>query len=808
MKFHQDSIPNWKEYLNISVWFYLAIFILHVFEGLAVATSSFSTPREGALYSMIGFLFDMGYTSRLLLILAIPFGIGYLISTKTGTVLRVLLTIILIIIAGLISFFVIAGFPLDKVVFIYSLNEIIDILRSSQKAPIWHYGFTLVLPVLFFIISKKNILRKQVLTIGTLIVFVLCACIPQPKEPLFNKIEKYNIVENKLAYMCKSFQKEDSFDFQTIDKKQIQNYTVFLQSKFPHLNFVNEEYPFLHKNNSPDVLSPFFKDQEELPNIVIIIAEGLGREFSGDNSLVASATPFLDSLSKGSLTWNNCLSTSQRTICVLPSVLGSLPMGKSGFMNYKESAPEFNSLYKTLKTNGYTTSFFYGGWLCFDDMCHFLKLNNVDTYLDVSLYDSVRQRNGWGLYDDFVFQKAIDTLTFDEQPRLDVFLTLTTHDPFEYPNEEKYCSLYRKILDKAGDSLESDKLLREYASYLYLDESIRNLIESYSSKPGFEKTIFIITGDHDFCTWREPMICHHVPLIIWSPLLSQSKQMDALVSHRDIYPSVISYLKNQYHINVPENESILNQGLDTARKFRSTTFSPLMDVSRHLYGLIYQDLFYFQNETYKITYTNKRLSTKKINNSPMMDSLSQIYKALDLYICENNLLVKNKISHGKTMKNLMRFSSNTTPKIFLSLYPTFEKTSFEGVKHAYATSDEFPLTIAKHTITKEEKGLEFAIHANIYIPLLNTEENSKEICIVTTISRNGKQIYWTSEGINNNWSNSYNTWLDFQTKKVMTKENYQFEEGDIIVFYIWNKAKRKFYMSNYGMNLSSFTYED
>ena len=805
MEFRQCIVDSVRKLVNLCVWLFLALFLVHIYEFLAISASHFYTAKESGFYSALGLLFDVGYLSKAVLLIFIFYCVGNYFSSKIMVVFRILFTILLFLDLGLISFFAIAGFPLDRVVFVYSFNEIIDILQSSQKAPFWHYVFIIGIPTCFFVFSKRIILEKRIPVVTLCGIILLTILIPQPHPSNFSDSSKYNIVENKLAYMCKSF-KNTSYDESS---DQIAQYVDFLQKKFPNQEFVDKQYPFLHKDNSPDVLSPFFNLSEEKPNIVIIVAEGLGREFSGKNSIVPSATPFLDSLSKSALTWNNCLSTSQRTICALPSILGALPFGKSGFMNYKESAPNFNSLYKILKSNGYTSSFFYGGWLCFDDMCHFLRLNNVDTYLDVALYDSVPQRNNWGLYDDFVFQRAIDTLTFNETPRIDVYLTLTTHDPFEYPNEQEYCNRYRNIVTKSGTTFSEEKLLKEYASYLYLDECLRKLISAYKNKPGFDRTIFVITGDHDFCSWREPMICHNVPLLIWSPRLLQSRQMDAVVSHRDITPSLLAFLNKQYNIQIPKNESFLNTGLDTTMQFQSKTFSPLMDVGRHLYGLIYNDLFYYQNETYKISYDNERLSLSKTTAEAKLDSFADIYKALDLYVCENNMLIENKDTGHYSKREILTISSNTNPRRFITQNKSFKSLAFEGEEPAFVTDELFPLTIAKHTVESNEVNFVLSIRSQFFIPSLKfIDENRKEICIITEITRNGEQLYWTNENLNENWFTGYDTWFDYQTKKDFRKENYHYQEGDIITFYIWNKAKRTFYLSNLQASLYSISNED
>jgi len=56
----------------------------------------------------------------------------------------------------------------------------------------------------------------------------------------------------------------------------------------------------------------------------------------GEGAEYGGFTPYLDSLTTKSLYWENFLSNTGRTFGVLPSLLGSLPFGKSGFMELED----------------------------------------------------------------------------------------------------------------------------------------------------------------------------------------------------------------------------------------------------------------------------------------------------------------------------------------------------------------------------------------------------------------------------------------------------------------------------------------
>jgi hypothetical protein len=70
-----------------------------------------------------------------------------------------------------------------------------------------------------------------------------------------------------------------------------------------------------------------FQINEEKPNIVMIIIEGMGTEFIG--KMLWRIT--LISLIPKSLYWENFVNNAGRTFGALPSILGSLPYGEKDF---------------------------------------------------------------------------------------------------------------------------------------------------------------------------------------------------------------------------------------------------------------------------------------------------------------------------------------------------------------------------------------------------------------------------------------------------------------------------------------------
>ena len=111
--------------------------------------------------------------------------------------------------------------------------------------------------------------------------------------------------------------------------------------------YSDKEFPFLKAADYSDVIGKYMNVQQQKPNIVIVIIEGLGSSFiEGGNH--SGFTPFIDSLSHQSLYWKNFLSTTGRTFGVLPSLTASLPFSEKGFMELGSNMPDHRSLFTLL----------------------------------------------------------------------------------------------------------------------------------------------------------------------------------------------------------------------------------------------------------------------------------------------------------------------------------------------------------------------------------------------------------------------------------------------------------------------------
>lgn len=384
------------------------------------------------------------------------------------------------------------------------------------------------------------------------------------------------------------------------------------QAVHPEFEYDRPGYPLYRKATDPDVLSPFFERTSDSlpPNLVFIVVESLGRRLTGVTYPQLSFTPFIDSLAATGLFWPNCFSTSERTFGVLPSIFASAPHGRYGFAAI-EPMPRHHSLMLDLERNGYTTSFFYGGSSEFDHYDRFMEINQVNHVVipdrmvtDSSQYYLLADNYRWGLDDDQLFDYAMHFKQDkpDQRPHADVYLTLSTHEPFTVDHIEQYEEQVKTMVEQVPDldKKERDNVLRNlniYACYLYMDQSVRQLVNYYASQPDFDNTVFVITGDHRMALVPTGIALrnYNVPLVLWSPLLKRPKTMGAVVSHLDITPSLNAWLNAQYDYAIDDHCHWLGTSFDTVSGYRNTRKLSFMRNNRDVIDYLSGDFFINKN---------------------------------------------------------------------------------------------------------------------------------------------------------------------------------------------------------------------
>lgn len=566
------------------------VFFLEVHTCLGVPFNLFPVVLSGTL-------FDVLLVCRIFVFGLLPFLLLYRFFPKIARGVFVGLIVLYVVVSALLSeYYCQLTMPLDHVILVYTAAEIRETLFSSASFSwppvLWFLAF-LSLPTLLICLWRKLRLG-QWLAVSLAVVFLLLTLLVPyhrmiRKEQYYTSHERFCLAVNHPSYAClKTRDYLHDLRKAGFSEVEVNKAVEAYHALHPEFDYDVPGYPFYRKFTDPDVLGGLLdKTSDGLPpNFVFIIVEGLGRDLTGVYNPKMSFTPFLDSLATRGLYWPNALSTSARTFGVLPSVFASAPHGRYGFSTSLAPTPRHNSLLLDLKRNGYTTAFYYGGNMAFDGYEVFMKASQVDVLFepDLQVLDSTRfkklsEKNRWGLDDGQLFQCAIQNKagsTQDDRPFADVFLTLTTHEPFEIDGMETYEAQVRAMVEATPgiSAPERDNILKNtniFGCYLYTDQNIRALFSYYAQRPDFENTVFVITGDHRMAYLPIGTAIHsyNVPLILYSPLVRTPKTMLPIVSHLDITPSVNAYLRDNYEYSVDSHCHWLGTALDTTAAFGS-----------------------------------------------------------------------------------------------------------------------------------------------------------------------------------------------------------------------------------------------
>ena len=791
--------PFCKSYIELSIWLLAFAAGMRLFEAVLLSQTAYNF-ASSIIWNLTGLCYDISLYLRISVWILIPFvAICFLSEKIARIILRILQSLMLLLSLICVVFFATSGFLLDRVVFTYSWAEVIAIIQSSSTSPVWVYVAVVVLPALYFYLSGKRMRINNIL----LTIFV---GLTLSSFFIFNKLplqtDQYHVKVNKEHFFLKSVSEKIRV-FKENDEEIIKAVEEF-RAYFPQHQFVETEYPFLYKAECNDVLSPFFNLNSEPPNFVFIIVEGLGYDFFKNEYQLM---PFLDSLSKKSLSWEHCLSVAPRTFGVLPGLFGASPLGEKGFMLRCPDNPAHHTLLNILHQNKYINVFFYGGNITFDNLKCFFDENHT-VYLEDDDWDQdiITSKNElcWG-YDDYsVYLQAHRKLNqITSFPRTDTYLTTTTHDPWQYPNSSHFQNMVENkvIQSKTLSDEQKNSVLKEislYGGYAYSDWALQQLIESYKKSPDFDNTIFIITGDHhpmpsQFSGYRN----YHVPLIVYSPMLKSGRNMKGVVSHRDVTPTLLSLLQNNYNFETPDEVTWLNTALDTSLTFNANTFSPLQLIDHTLGGVVYKN--YMLCEGILEEFTDG--APHKINDDRVlqqMERLTFIYQSAERYILYNDALLKNGyIPERRKTEVILNIEDTITQESYFAKDSKLQVV--EGPEGHETTlyvdsTDLFPIRllyykVPYHDIEKFMVEIEFKIY-------IKNDDINKDFRLVFHLTKNNgsETVLYNADYLEHD---KQNRWYTCKKMMIYKKESFDSPNSDYVLkAYIWNLCNLEAYMDD------------
>jgi phosphoglycerol transferase MdoB-like AlkP superfamily enzyme len=584
----------------------------------------------------------------------------------------------------LVKFFLIAKELLNEAFYQLTWHEIQLTAGSSDNFDFGFLFLILLVFTLYFIAYsfwKRASFKQGMYTVFGVFFLLSLAVIPQLKFDLKTNTVENLMINNRLAFfmdatlnhLFKPKEKQAVYagspsDFQKLDAS-------FYGGK-PLL----EKYPLFHDLEEARLFNQKFQlNPDQAPNIVFLIIEGLSTSLVGEKAeKTGHLMPFLDSLSKQSLYFPNFLSTCERTHNVLPATLGSIPNGPSGHMFMQIDYPKHWTLISLLQDH-YFSRFYCGVDNTYSNMNGFMNYQNTD-YLVKNWskefeIEKEKTKNPWGFADHQLFEKSwmdYSKTNFKEKSRFDVFLTISTHSPFIVPNQKKYTELVKSRIEKIKRPTKTHlDVLNDavsFASYVYLDESLASYFQKAKQTSDYENTIYFIFGDHgvELCLFDE-MERFKIPLIIHSPLLKAPEVIQSVSTHLDLAPSILSLLKSNYEMELPDQVPFMGSGLSMVKTYECKRALPFNSVDRVNVHLLMQNHYLYNGKHFHVKENlNVARKSDKKRESIMVDQMN-LYNLMSKYVCYGDRFMPELYFN--------RFIEKTTFNIVAdTIYSTLSKT--------------------------------------------------------------------------------------------------------------------------------------
>lgn len=318
---------------------------------------------------------------------------------------------------------------------------------------------------------------------------------------------------------------------------------IVLNTPFSIINSLNNdrlpEVRYMDDATLKSYIQPVKHYKDRTPrntNVVVIILESFSREFTSLGG-GPSRTPFLDSLMGQSLTCSNAYANALRSAEGIPAIIAGIPslmeepITTSVYGNNKITA-----LPNLLKRRGYRSAFYHGGsngTMNFDLFC---ANAGYDNYYGREEYGNEKDYDGnWGIWDEPFLQYFARGLNTLPQPFAATVFTLTSHPPYEIP--EQYAA-----------SIPQGKYPIE-AAITYSDMALRKFFETAAKQPWYNNTLFVLTADHTSMhkekktAYSDYMGLYSIPILFFAPGDSLLRgTYTKPVQQIDILPTIADYL--------------------------------------------------------------------------------------------------------------------------------------------------------------------------------------------------------------------------------------------------------------------------
>jgi len=287
-------------------------------------------------------------------------------------------------------------------------------------------------------------------------------------------------------------------------------------------------------------------------NIIVIQVESLDEKLLGYEHNGRELTPFLNNLKDNSLYGSSFYTKHVNgSFDADFSLLTSLYPINRTYAFKQNDMTEFASLPNIFREEGYQTLAFHGNKgeffyrhqaypdLGFDRFYSRENYSAEDRVMDM-------EEGYLGINDYDFFKQSLDFLENHDEPFLGLFITVTSHTPFNFYPEEMMVEEYADI--------ENPLVHDFFQSISFVDKSLEMFFSELEERGLKDNTLFVIYSDHDasidtpeysssleFELKRNVKKPEHIPLLIYHPELEPGK-IEVTGTITDLAPTILDLL--------------------------------------------------------------------------------------------------------------------------------------------------------------------------------------------------------------------------------------------------------------------------
>ena len=301
-----------------------------------------------------------------------------------------------------------------------------------------------------------------------------------------------------------------------------------------HYNFLSDEnakaaFATLHED-STDTEYPRLLNTTR-PNIILIVLESFSAKVIAPLGGLPDVTPNMNRLSSEGIFFTNFKANSFRTDRGLISLLSGTPsLPTTPLMKFPTKLNRLPSISGSLKQQGYDLSMLYGGDINFANMRQYFVCSGFENIASEENFPITDRLTKWGAPDHITFPYLYESIRKQQkQPFMKMFLTLSSHEPFDVPTR-KFDVPYLNAIH-------------------YTDSCLGHFIDQLKKLPVWKNTLVILMPDHSVLfpktMQNQDPERYRIPMLWLGGAIRQPMKIDTLAAQSDLAATLLAQMDVQ-----------------------------------------------------------------------------------------------------------------------------------------------------------------------------------------------------------------------------------------------------------------------